>query len=747
MVTKLRYDGEVTVYLAQDAETMGYVVLNTLPGRLLEDNAFMERFEEGMRAASSLFSPHIMPVLDYGVVDGVPFTVRPFFASGTLEHQIRINHRVPLEDAVNIVVQLADELDYAHEQGHIHFGVNPGVILRDDANQVYMSDFGVAKVVIDTVGLPLSLRPYTAPEVFLRLTCGHTVDIYSLGAILFEMLSGQHPVEGFSHVPLKQAHDNNAVPRLDQLGVDVPDAVQGIIDRALDKLPNMRYQSASQMAADLAASVYGEAAKEMFSTLLDKHLVQPPTGDGGFSRPRPVSTGSSSGKHSDLVRLYADALMIERTDPQRAVSMYRQVIDQEPQFSQGEVIERLHSLEQDLGLERIPDKIDEARRLREHGDWDLLELTAREVLSYDPDHREAADMLEEARVSLATGIHYRSATVATQTGDWPAFSLLARELYDNYPDYPDENELLVLHVDNGEFLREQRTIPAHDAKILAMAFTNEGDMLATGATDRMVKIWRFPEMELTNEIPNHSSWVCNTAFSPDGLLLLSASWDGQISLWERPTFEYYGMIAGLANQVRAIAFANHDDTMMATAAGYFLTIWTLPVGKRDKVLREPDRQPVTAMKFAPHDARLVTGINNGNVRVRDMSDPEGPIIKDVDVHGGPIYALDVSPDGTRSVTTSRKGTVKVIDLETGERISRMQGHKGPVRAVAFSPDGTMVATGGRDLTVRVWGVEDGRSLAVLKGHTEPVDSVALSPDGRYVVSSSTDGTVKLWALA
>lgn len=747
MLNTLRHDGAMTVKLAAEMGTGHYVAVTQLPGDFVRDEGFLYRFDDRVGAALDLRHPNVLPVLDHGIANGIPYVVHPYVPAGTLAGRINISGHLSFEETARYIVQLASALDEAHHAGLFHFGLNASAVMRGENGDLLISDFGTAQLSLDTMGVSPANLPYTAPEVFLRVPCTHSVDVYALGVLAYRMLTGSVPFTSASYTQWMTVHLNRPVPSLQDKRSDLPRGVHPVLEKSMAKLPHLRYGSAGEFARDFVAALLGASAASEIA--VRPAPVQ--TLGAGFGGHTPgailgQTRKLSVGRRESPSRLYADALMIEQEDPAKALSLYHRLIELQPQLAQGEVIERLSRLETELGLSSIDDLFREVERLAKEEDWQGVETITTRILSYKPDHEVARNYRREARRHTVSAAHYQFAVSASLTGDWTAVMTLLAELYEVRPGYPDYERLLTINRNTAPYVRPIRRIQAHDSQILSLGWSPDSTRIVSGGTDRYARIWALHNSEMLNAVEEPFSWVCFSDYSPQGDMLFTASWDGEIRLWEMPSGRYIGVIAGLANQLRDLTFAHHDPGLMATAAGYFLTLWQMPGGKRLAVIREYDREPVVSLAFSPKHPILVTGVNDGSLRVRDMEAADYDTILDVPVHKGPIYTVAFSQDGRRVATGSRDGTARVTDITTGEILAEMPVGHGAVRGVAFSMDGSVIATGGRDGIIRLWDSESGMILNQLEGHRAPVRRVAFSPDGRTLASAGTDGTIGVWRL-
>lgn len=741
----LGIDDTIKIYMVQrhNSPEPGFLTLSMLPPEVTRSQKHQTHFDETIERVATFSHPHILPIVDWGIDNGIPYVVRPFMSGGPLSQLIRTRGALQPTYTLERLAAIAGALDTLHEANIIHFGLKPDIILRDQYDVVYLSDFGVAKVHQEALGLPDAALPYTAPEVFLRAPSTPQVDIYSLAMIAFEMLTGHLPFRCVTRTQWMHAHLNrNIIPALEN-EKSLPPKVRDVLERALSKLSNSRYTSAGSFVNSLNQAFHGNRAKPLvpekdFSSAgIFLQYQIPNFGRGSVS----VRSEDSSS------RLYVDALMAETTNTQEAVALYTRFIEARPQLAQGDAIERLFRLEQQLGQEQADRILAEARSAYENGDMEHAQLLADQVTIYLPSNNEAQALKELAAHDLTVSTHYRHALAAYESHHWNAVGMLLGELTDYEPNPPDPEGIFVIREDTASFLQEVRMTQGHESQVLCAAFAPDGLTIATGSTDRTFRIWDAASLDLIEVKEEHLGWVCQVEFNPDGDILFSASWDGEIKLWEIPGAYYSGIIAGLANQVRALAFAHHDPSMMATCASYFMTLWRIPYGKRAVMLREADRQPVISLAFSPTDPFLICGVNNGEVRIRDVEDENYRVIMSIEAHSGPVYAVDCSPDGMRIATAGRDGSARIFDLQTGAIVAEIAGHDDSIYDIRFSSDGSLVVTGGRNGLAKVWRARDGALIKILEGHEGVVRRALFAPDGRTLLTTGEDGTIRLWRIA
>ncbi len=253
--SELGRGGMATVYLAFDPRFKRDVAIKVLPREFLHDPQFRVRFEREAQTIAMLDHPAIVTVFDYGEEEGLPFLVMRYMAGGSLADRLRQGH-LPLSEAARIFVRLAPAIDEAHTHGVIHRDLKPGNILFDQRNDPYISDFGIVKLSESSFALTgsalIGTPAYMSPEqVRGEGSIDGRSDLYALGAILFETLTGKLPYEATTPMGMAFKHVNEPVPRLADKRANLPPVCQTIIERAMAKQREDRYASATEMAQAL----------------------------------------------------------------------------------------------------------------------------------------------------------------------------------------------------------------------------------------------------------------------------------------------------------------------------------------------------------------------------------------------------------------------------------------------------------------------------------------------------------------
>jgi serine/threonine protein kinase len=251
--------GMAAVYMGYQPAMDRYVALKILPQQMPGDTEFTARFQQEARVVARLQHPHILPVFDYGEVDGLAYLVMPLVMGGTLAGLMR-GQPLPLSQLRMVVNQVGDALDYAHSQGVIHRDVKPGNVLLDERGNCLLTDFGLAKIMQAAPGLSASggiigTPTYMSPEQGQGRTLDGRSDVYSLGVILYEMAVGRPPFMADTPIATVVKHINDSIPPPREVNPALPEPVERVILKSLAKEPDDRYPTARAMVLDWCAAI------------------------------------------------------------------------------------------------------------------------------------------------------------------------------------------------------------------------------------------------------------------------------------------------------------------------------------------------------------------------------------------------------------------------------------------------------------------------------------------------------------
>ncbi len=258
---QLGQGGMSSVYKAADPNLRRYVAVKLIHSHLSNDPEFVRRFETEAAAVAQLRHPNIIQVFDFNHEDDSYYIVLEYVAGETLQERLKRlggqNRRLTVDEVVKIGASVSEAVDYAHRRGMIHRDIKPANIMLNVQGEAILMDFGIAKMVGEThftaTGAVLGTALYMSPEQIRGERVDHRCDIYSLGVALFEMVSGELPFEADSAMTVMMMHLNDPVPDLLEISPGIAPPLKSVIEKALAKNPDERYQSAGELAAALHA--------------------------------------------------------------------------------------------------------------------------------------------------------------------------------------------------------------------------------------------------------------------------------------------------------------------------------------------------------------------------------------------------------------------------------------------------------------------------------------------------------------
>ncbi|MBE7469744.1 MAG: serine/threonine protein kinase [Anaerolineales bacterium] len=265
IIAPLGEGGMAAVYKAFQPGVDRFVALKVLPQHYAKDPQFVDRFEREAKVLAKLQHPHILPVHDFGEADGgYTYIVMPFIESGDLA-SLMSQRPLTLAEIGRIIEQIGDALDYAHTQGIIHRDVKPSNILIDSRGNCLLTDFGLAKLVagvsnLTSTGIIVGTPSYMSPEQGMGQALDGRTDIYALGIILYEMVTGQVPFRAETPMAIVVKHIQDPLPPPSKVDATIPEAIERVILKALAKQPEDRYATPGDMVKALQAAIQASAS-------------------------------------------------------------------------------------------------------------------------------------------------------------------------------------------------------------------------------------------------------------------------------------------------------------------------------------------------------------------------------------------------------------------------------------------------------------------------------------------------------
>ncbi len=717
--------GMGVVYRARQVSLNRVVAVKMILAGNLASRAEVQRFRAEAETAANLDHPNIVPIYEVGEHEGQHYFSMKLIEGPSLAQAIRSQaHPFTCRAAAELIIQCARAIHHAHQRGMLHRDLKPGNILLDADGQPHITDFGLAKRVdgesdLTHTGTVVGTLDYMAPEQAKgerQLTTA--VDVFSLGAVLYELLAGRPPFSAATPTEtLLRLQSSDPAPLLNYPR-QVDRDLNTLCLKCLEKDPQRRYDSASALADDLQRWWRGEPIVARPASSWERLFK--------WVRRRPAWAASLLVSLAALVTLLVGlglSLHAISREQRRTLLAHSALTIQQAETAHA--LERLkrRSYTQTLALARSEWEADNApqavslledcpQELR-HWEWDYLRRL------FHSAQQEWTHRLEDPQAMAFHPTRELLAIGGGATGFGP---------------YVGSQELLLWDAAANKLAEPFRT-GTFTGAVTGLAWSPEGTRLALSlwcmddARDVVVtaektdvnmsgriEIWDVARHTLAHSLLDHHSFVNDVAISPHGRLVASASSDRTANVWDLDSGQLLQRLQGHTGQVMCVAFSP-DSQLIATGGQG-------PLSNHSSV--------------TPHDM--------GEVKI--WSTVDGSEQQSLAGHEVGVLSVAFSPDSRILATASRDQTVRLWDTSTGALLRTLFGHHGPVMDIAWSSDGQHIASASGDSTARIWDAANGRLLKTFRGHSGIVNNVSYQP-GRDIVISMGPGPrgeveVKTW---
>ncbi|MFN6518946.1 MAG: NB-ARC domain-containing protein [Nostoc sp. CreGUA01] len=277
--------------------------------------------------------------------------------------------------------------------------------------------------------------------------------------------------------------------------------------------------------------------------------------------------------------------------------------------------------------------------------------------------------------------------------------------------------------------------------ILAVAFSPDGKVLATGGVAGEVQLWQVADGKLLSRWNAHTHWIISLAFSPNGQMLATGSDDKSAKLWDVNRGICLKTFQGNISWVFDVVFSPDSQLLASISDEFTIKLWNVYNGQLLRTFRGHSSQPYS-IAFSPDGQILASSANDINIKLWNVH--TGELLKTFPGRSNFIQAVAFSPNGQTFASVSDDYTIQLWNVKTWELFNTLQGHVSFVQSIAFSPDSRTLASSSYDQSVKLWDLATGSCQKTLQAHTSQVWSIAFSPNGQMIASSSEDHTVKLW---
>ncbi len=826
ILSELGRGGMGVVYLARQVGLNRPVALKMILSGEHAGTSERDRFRREAESVAALQHPNIVQIYDIGEAQGRPYLAFEYVGGGSLANLLA-GHPWPAKPAADLVEALARAMQFAHERGIVHRDLKPANILlsnvelsgsqadrkaddplfrlpSSDYRIPKITDFGLAKRVEpesswsdDSArtapahqtrsGAVIGTPSYLAPEQAAgkNRTVGPHTDVYALGTILYELLTGRPPFRGETALDtVLQVMGDDPVPP-SKLRAKLPRDLETICLKCLRKEPARRYPTAGELADDLRRFQRGEAITARPVGRWERGIK--------WMRRHPAATALSLTSAIAvtsllIVSLYFNVKLRLAADQTEWEARAARDAESQALFAKQRAdAQRIEAEKSRLAAEKAQQEAEARKQEAERGIYALQLFKAAALGERDP--QRALRLLEDVRrcperLRDFTWHYIRAQCLVTEQVIGVHQGVSDRPPVARVEHSPDGSMVATVSgLDPLARIYDVRSrrllfvLAGHQLAVQAIAFAPDGRTLATAGGDNTVRFWELParkprqpaQLEPFATVTGHSNSVNAVAFDPTGKMLASAGADGLVRLWDIPPRTVGKMrtqptAAGvLKEHVGAVwTLAWSDTGLFSAGTDGRVLFWKLrPGGGRAQELFRL-KKPIRALAVTV-DGELLAAAGD--------AEPDGdqPVIQLyrplIDKRAGTlrghtglaVYDLSFAPDGKRLASAGRDGTVRVWDVSTLQERAIFRPEKEPrpgrepsvraIRAVSFDPSGLAVVSGGQDGVVRLWNFSGQREEAIELAVHAPLSATAISSDGRYLVAAEkATRQIRYWTL-
>ena len=748
------HGGMGVILNAFDTDIKRDVAMKVITSGWHDSREYTERFIKEAQVQGQLEHPNICPVHELGVhSDGrIYFTMKMVkgYSLAQMIKQDRDNKKSQnpkrLTEILNVFLKICDGMAFAHSRDIIHRDLKPDNIMVGDFGEVYVMDWGLAKIVgiedddcqsglvIDNrggesdtmktitgsvVGTPAYMPPEQAAGLVEKMD--QRSDIYSLGALLYELLALEppYPEKNAWEVLSKIQNEMPPPPSSIELTKAISPELDSIVMKCLEKDRVKRYQTVQELKHEIELFLSGRPIGAMnyspwqvFAKWVSRNKVL----STAFAAVLLVIVSAATIAYLNMSRSWKN----EQQARLRAEENTRVAIN------------ALSETERQKGIaDEQRTRAEEQRKVAEERqkEAELSALKSRLNLAMT---REEKREIGEA-VSL-----YKEIKQDMITKRLPAFPFIDLAIWR-------------AEYNQGQVIRNLATLKGSNASFRCVTFSPDSRLLAVGCDNSTIQLWEQATGKKIHEIKGSPLSVFSLAFSPDGTYLAAGYGDATLRIWRCADWKQYASLNDTSLEkswkahtqgIEDLDFSP-DSTHLVSVADEIVKLWNI---KEKKLVRKfwGHLRSAQSVDFSPDGTQLISSGKDHSIHLWNVE--TGTLERILYKHIDRVKGVAYSPDGNLVASAGDDTVVKIWSVKEDREVATLQGHETTVETIAFSPDGKILATGGQDFMVRFWDVERKVELATFKDHRGTVISLAFSPDGKRMASAGRDKMVKIWSL-